>query len=127
MRALAAGAGEKAPKAAARAQAMYECWMEEQEENNQPEDIKACRSKYDAAMTEVNAAMQVRPVAAPAVPPPSPAAKPAIATGPFIVFFDFDSAKLSDQAKKTIGQAGRCDQGGWAEQHRRQRPHRSGW
>ena len=50
--ALGKGAKEKAPMDAARAQAMYECWMQEQEENFQPNDIAACRAGFEAAMAK---------------------------------------------------------------------------
>ena len=43
----------KAPEQAAVAQAMFDCWMQEQEENRQPDDIAACRDRYLAAMMDV--------------------------------------------------------------------------
>ena len=39
--------------AAARAQAAFDCWMQEQEENHQPEHIAACRTAFEAAMMEL--------------------------------------------------------------------------
>ena len=41
--ALAAGAGTRHPDVAARAQAKFDCWMEQQEENHQPDHIAECR------------------------------------------------------------------------------------
>ena len=38
------GATDKMPKEAATAQVMFDCWMQEQEENFQPEDIAASRA-----------------------------------------------------------------------------------
>lgn len=38
------------PKQLAAAQAGYECWMQEQEENWQADDIAACRKKFDDAI-----------------------------------------------------------------------------
>jgi len=57
MRALLDGARALAPAAAARAQAGFDCWMQEQEEGHQPDDIVACRDAYDSAMAEVEAAL----------------------------------------------------------------------
>ena len=42
--AFGAGARKRAPKQAAEAQLRFDCWMQEQEENFQPDDIDApCR------------------------------------------------------------------------------------
>ena len=41
--ALETGARERAPDLAARAQARFDCWLEQQEEDLQPEHISACR------------------------------------------------------------------------------------
>ncbi|SMF55123.1 OmpA-OmpF porin, OOP family [Tistlia consotensis] len=52
-RALAGGARALTPEAAARAQAGFDCWMQEQEEAHQPDDIAACRQAFETAMAEV--------------------------------------------------------------------------
>ncbi|WP_288903980.1 OmpA family protein [uncultured Sneathiella sp.] len=54
---LNAGAGEKLPMQAARAQTSFDCWVQEQEENRQPKDIAACRDAFVLAMEEIEAAM----------------------------------------------------------------------
>jgi OmpA-OmpF porin, OOP family len=94
---LAAGATQKAPMPAAKAQAMLDCWMEQQEENFQSPHIAYCRDGFTSAMAEVDNAMRPAPVAA--VPPPPPAQQ-----GPanFIVFFPFNSDKLTDEARQTV-------------------------
>lgn len=51
-RALSSGARALTPDAAARAQAGYDCWMQELEEGHQPDDIAACRSRFETAMAE---------------------------------------------------------------------------
>jgi len=80
-------AGRKAkPAIAARAQAMFDCWLQEREENFQPEDIKRCRDEFNAAFLELS-----KQAAAPA---PEPMAEMATEAGPFMVFFDFDSDAL---------------------------------
>ena len=103
--ALIKTAKEKAPRDAARAQVMYECWMEEQEENVQPKDIAACRAAFEEAMKKVDAALKPKPkpMAKKAPPAPKPAPKPKMAMpGPFIVYFDFDSAKINLAAEGAV-------------------------
>jgi OmpA-OmpF porin, OOP family len=104
MQILDAGGREKAPQDAAVAQGAFECWMEEQEENFQTDEIAACRDRFHAAMDKVRAAM--KPVAK-AEPAPAPAAAPApmMAPKPFVVFFGFDSATITTAAAQTIDDA----------------------
>lgn len=103
------GARNTLPDEAAHAQVMYECWMEEQEENFQPEDIAACRGGFETAMIRIETALAPKPVAAaePApAPAPAPAAAPALAPkpapGPFVLSFDFDSAKIGDASQAVL-------------------------
>jgi OmpA-OmpF porin, OOP family len=96
---LGAGAAAKVPARAAKAQAKFDCWMEQQEENFQPDDIAACRDEFYAALNDVKVAMAPAPMPAMAkAPPPETPAIPAR----FIVYFPFDSSKLSEEAMKTI-------------------------
>lgn len=60
---LDAGARDRAPELAARAQGSYDCWVEQQEENHQPDHIAACREKFEQAMAELE---KPQPAAAPA-------------------------------------------------------------
>ncbi len=94
-----AGAAARMPVEAAHAQVMFDCWMQEQEENFQPEDIAYCRGDMLAALD----ALEVRPVAKaePAPPPPMPI------PGPYVVFFDFDKAELTDRAKLVLANVAR--------------------
>lgn len=104
--ALDAGGRTKVPASAAHAQVMYDCWVQEQEENFQPDDIAACRSAFFGAITAVENAL--RPAAA-AKPAPKPAAAPEPAPEPistyFVVFFDHNSSTLSEVAKATVREA----------------------
>ncbi|GAB4360678.1 MAG: OmpA family protein [Kiloniellaceae bacterium] len=93
--ALAGGAAQRNPAAAAEAQVAFDCWMQEQEENFQPDDIAACQNRFIAAMSE----LEQRPVVAAPPPPPSPAPAPMAAPGPFTVYFDFDRAELTPAAR----------------------------
>lgn len=89
--ALYRGAAEKAPQAAAEAQVKFDCWMQEQEENFQPDDIAACRNAFDASIAKINAAL-------------SPDAAQVISDDRLVyeVFFDFDSDKLSGTASEHV-------------------------
>lgn len=102
MEALTAGAADKVAIAAAKAQAGFECWMQEQEENFQPADIAACKKAYMDAMKEVKAAMAPPPKAA--APAPAPKAPEKMAQT-FTVLFDFNSAKLNKKAGDVVAAA----------------------
>ncbi|MSO80278.1 MAG: hypothetical protein EXQ97_01215 [Alphaproteobacteria bacterium] len=93
----------RATSEAARAQVAFDCWLQEQEENFQFNDIAACRRDFKAAMTELDTALR------PDEPAPR-AAAPAPATSPvraFLVFFDWNSAKLTEGARSVIVTAAR--------------------
>ncbi len=94
--ALSTGASEQKPAEAARAQVMFDCWMQEQEENFQPEDIARCRGATMAAL----AILEAKPVAM-AVPAPKLAPVP----GPYVVFFDTDSFELDEKSLAIIKEA----------------------
>ena len=79
------------PAAAARAQAGFDCWMQEQEENFQPDDIEACKKYYMAAMEELGSK-----------PKPMPAKK---VPGPFTVYFNLGSAELTDEGFAVVANA----------------------
>ena len=96
--ALAAGAAQSKPSDAAEAQVAFDCWMQEQEENFQLDDIAACRDRFMAAM----ARLEQQPAAAPAPPPPPPAPMAAPTPGPFIVYFDFDDSELTADARTEL-------------------------
>jgi OOP family OmpA-OmpF porin len=92
----------KAPSEAARAQAMYDCWIQEQEiknEGHQPEDIEACRAEFLNALSAVELAIvpepEPEPVAAPA-PAPEPVARD------YLVYFDFDKTDIRADAASIL-------------------------
>jgi OmpA-OmpF porin, OOP family len=95
---LGAGAGDRAPALAARAQSRYDCWLEQQEENWQVEDIATCRSQFLAAMDELEARPAAQP---PAAAQPAPAAP----TTEFRVYFDFDRSNLTAEGRQIVQQA----------------------
>ncbi len=79
----------RAPADAARAQAMYDCWLEQSQENLQPDHIAACRDAYMAAIARVEAAL----AEVPAVP------------GAFLVFFDWNRANLTPEGAEIVDTA----------------------
>ncbi len=92
------------PRAAARAQAGFDCWMQEQEENFQPNDIAACKSNFWGAIGDLEFQPPAPVVAA--APPPEPALPRAPSVpGPFVVHFEFDSAKLTGAAGQVVREA----------------------
>jgi len=93
MKVMDAGGAERAPRTAARAQAMFDCWMQEQEENFQPDDIAACRAAFELAMKQFQPAPQV------AATPPAPMAP---AKKNFTILFDFNKATLNAQGRNQI-------------------------
>jgi len=110
--AFASGARERAPVQAARAQAMYDCWLEQQEENWQTAHIAACRDGFEAALAALTAADPAsgpgkglgtgaetgRPVAR-----ALPAARRAqAAPRRFQIFFAFDRADLDPSARAPL-------------------------
>ncbi|MGE4220547.1 MAG: OmpA family protein [Alphaproteobacteria bacterium] len=93
---LDGGAVAKDGKNAAKAQVMFDCWMEEAEEDNQPADIAACRNGFEEAMKPLEA----KPAAA--APAPMPAKDP---NSPYTVYFKFNSTDLTADSEKTLADA----------------------
>lgn len=88
MSALASPKAKERPDLAAKAQVNFDCWVLEASEIwYQPQDRKFCQTNFEAAMKDLAAV----PVAAPA-PTAAPAAEQ------FLVFFEFDSSKLTPDA-----------------------------
>ena len=120
--ALRDGARLRAPYDAGKAQAMFDCWVEEQEENHQPEDIARCRHAFETSMEAVDKTLyapkpmvemaKAKPAPKKAMPAPKakPKAMPAPIPGPFVVYFDFDSSKIAGDAEKVIVRAVRAAQ-----------------
>jgi OOP family OmpA-OmpF porin len=109
MAALQANGAERAPDQAARAQVMFDCWMQEQEENIQPEDIAACQAGFTDAIAKLESALAPKmaekaPEPAPQ-PAPEPMAKPAMQPKAWMVFFDFDSANVTGEADAKVREA----------------------
>jgi OOP family OmpA-OmpF porin len=98
--ALGGGGREKAPAEAAKAQAMFDCWIQEEDaryEGHQPADIAACRSAFWDNLAIVQEAIkpEPEPVAAPA-PAPEPVARD------YLVYFDFDKTDIRADAASIL-------------------------
>jgi len=91
---LDAGAADANPGKAADAQVNFDCWMQEQEENWQPEDIGRCRDDFYAALEAIE---------------PAPAAamvsKPKPQSVRFVVYFDTDEYSLDSDAEAVVAEA----------------------
>ncbi|MEQ8443757.1 MAG: OmpA family protein [Alphaproteobacteria bacterium] len=99
LRALDGGGRDMFPAEAALAQAKYDCWVEQQEENHQPDHIAACMDEFVAAMEKLEMMM-----APPPAPEPEPEPEPMMMDpANFIVFFDWDSSDVSDGASQVLG------------------------
>ena len=77
----------------AKAQAMYDCWLQEQEENIQPDHIRACRLAYLDAMDAVDEAKPVKKAAKP---------KKKVFLGPFYIYFPFNGDNPVDPFNEEI-------------------------
>ena len=103
MAALFGSAKGKAPAIAASAQISYECWLQEQEEGHQPDDIADCRNAFYGQVIAAEVAIRPAPPPPPE-PEPEPEPEPVYASY-YVVFFDFDSSELSNAAKQTLDEA----------------------
>ncbi|CAN0462560.1 unnamed protein product [Laminaria digitata] len=75
---------------------MYECWTQEQEENNQQDHIDRCRIQFFIALAKIE-----KQVAA----APAPAPKATLSPLTFLVYFGFNSTALDATANSVLGTA----------------------
>jgi len=102
MQALDKGAAQKTPVNAARAQADFDCWAEQQEEGWQFEHIAACKDDFNRSMMATELAMAPAPMPAPV----AQKAPPAVAPGarPYLVFFDWDKSEIKPEGYIVLDQ-----------------------
>jgi OOP family OmpA-OmpF porin len=111
MRAFNRGATGQMPKLAAYAQVMFDCWMEQQEENIQPHDVARCRGEFEITMARIEEMLGGKLVSTGqcpgggSAPCPSPCG-PCGPCGPCpaasLVYFEFDKSDLTAAAQATI-------------------------
>ena len=87
---------ELAPDAAARAQVMYECWLQEVriEEDFQPDDIAYCKDEFFAALGEVEDAIAPDPVVT--------VVEEVVEAVEFLVYFDLNDAGVRTDQQPTM-------------------------
>lgn len=102
------GARDIAPQISAVAQARFDCWIEQQEENWQEADIIGCKSQFLEAMNQLEGMLQ-KPAAVPDDMMAPVSALDAGASGPmaaedsmYLVFFDFDKAAITAGAESVL-------------------------
>lgn len=84
------------PEVAAYAQASFDCWVEQLDEDTQPDHIAACREAFSKSLAQLEA------------PEPAPTPAPAAereAPKPFLVFFDWNKYTLTPEARQVIADA----------------------
>ncbi len=100
------GAREVAPELAAKTQARFDCWIEQQEENWRS-GSKGCKEEFFAALQELEGMLQPLPAEAPpaeAVSPfdVDPNAPMQAENAMYLVFFDWDQSTLSSGALNVL-------------------------
>jgi len=96
--ALIGGAASAKPAMAARAEAMFEFWTQEQEENNQQDHIDRCRIQFFIALAQIEQKAVMK----------APAKKKVMAKmSPvtFLVYFGLDNTTPDSSANSVIGTA----------------------
>lgn len=92
------GAREIAPATAALAQAKFDCWIEQQEENWEGETVIGCKTAYLTAISELEGLVQQAPQ-----PIETPAPAPMLPEeAMYLVFFNWDSTSLSSGANSVL-------------------------
>ncbi|MGN7438280.1 MAG: OmpA family protein [Alcanivorax sp.] len=92
------GGREIAPSTAALAQAKYDCWIEQQEENWKSEEDLSCKKEFMDAVAELEGLVQQTPQPVEEVEPPPMIPEEAM----YLVFFNWDSSELSSGAKNVL-------------------------
>lgn len=93
-RMLETDAPQRLPSLTATAQVKFDCWVEQEDEGWQLDDIAACRSDFQAAMDAIET--QAKPAA-----PAASAASAQSTDWRYSLFFDFNDTKLGADAVKT--------------------------
>ena len=111
--AISAGGPKINPGLMAKAQSQFDCWAQELEENTQPKDIAACKKGFDKSLgiLENSIAARMAYMKFKSKKPMKKAMVKKVAKkGPrkpedFVVYFDHDSASITDEARDVIKSA----------------------
>ncbi len=102
--ALDRGGREAMPKDAAIAQARFDCWIEQQEENWQKNEIIACKNQFMEALNRLSGVSAPPP--SDVMPPVEAGQMPLTPMAPedakYLVFFDFDSSRVDQGGNSVI-------------------------
>jgi len=103
VKALRDGAPTIAPRQAAIAQTRFDCWVEQQEEGWQFDEIAACRDQFRTAMGDLREAMKPKPALS-SVPPQNATL---VATNQneidrAVVYFGFDQSTITPAARAEL-------------------------
>ncbi|MFD2262003.1 OmpA family protein [Lacibacterium aquatile] len=96
LKALDGSSRTSKPAVAAKAQVAFDCWVEQEEEGWQLNDIAACKGIFKNAMAELTG-----PVAQPG---PAPVTAP-IAAKNYIIYFAWDSARMDAAGMRVVDEA----------------------
>ncbi len=91
------GGREVAPATAALAQAKYDCWIEQQEENWKSTEDLSCKKEFMDAIAELEGLVQQAPETNTQEPPPMIPEE-----AMYLVFFNWDSYDLSSGAQNVL-------------------------
>jgi len=92
------GGREIAPSTAALAQAKYDCWIEQQEENWESSEDLSCKKAFMSAIAELEGLVQQAPEAVDIQEPPPMVPEEAM----YLVFFNWDSSALSSGGQNVL-------------------------
>lgn len=92
VKALDAGARASDSERAAIAQARFDCWVEQQEENFQPDHIAACRDRFFAALSDIERTGGAG----------KPDTNAVLRDSRYLVFFSHDTAAVDGRARRVI-------------------------
>src|SRR5690606_35350975 len=114
LQALNGGGRAMAPFEAATAQAKFDCWIEQAEQNWISNKLPPCRGEFEKAMSDLNGRLvKALPPSDKLGQPIPKAAEPKIEEDPdaigmamdegmFLAFFDFDRSVLTDSGKQVV-------------------------
>lgn len=100
------GARETKPELAAKTQAKFDCWIEQQEETWKEDAAPSCRAEFLDLIAQLEAGLQPPAVAAPVAEPLAfdvdASAPLAPENAVYLVFFDWDSSNLGSGALNVL-------------------------
>ncbi|MFN3827835.1 MAG: OmpA family protein [Micavibrio sp.] len=101
------GAREVAAQQSAIAQARFDCWIEQQEENWQDNDIAQCKSQFLDAMNALEGMVKPAPVMEPVADlAPEPSEPMKVEDAMYLVFFDFDKSAVAASGESVLDAVG---------------------